>query len=156
DTQNSRVLEYSPPLSSGMNADLVFGQSGFTSKACNAATGIGSNTLCSPQGVAADVAGNLYVADTGNSRAVEFNTPLIVTSTPGSGDTVADLAFGVAHCNTTTNSLCHPSGLALDVAGNLYIADTYNNRTLEFYTPLYVTSVSGSGNTSADLVFGQL
>jgi sugar lactone lactonase YvrE len=151
DTLNSRVLEYNTPFTSGTTADKVFGQAGsFTSTTCNLA-GETKDTLCLPMGVAADGAGNLYVADTSNNRVLEYNTPLTT-------DTSADKVFGQGNvfttnvCNkgevTSANTLCQPAEVTTDGAGNLYVADTGNSRVLEYTTPL-------TTNTTADRVFGQ-
>ncbi|MDP9180348.1 MAG: hypothetical protein M3O21_01330, partial [Chloroflexota bacterium] len=60
-------------------------------------------------------------------------------------DTVADRVFGQGGsftsqtCNLdspTASGLCAPFGAALDAAGNLYVADLYNSRVLEYDTPL--------------------
>jgi sugar lactone lactonase YvrE len=171
DTQNNRVLEYNTPLVKGNTvANLVFGQNGFDSDTCNSggtAARPGPNSLCGPQAVTDDRFGNLYVADPGNRRVVEYNSPLRVTSNPGSGDITADRVFGQNNnfgttlCNLTgtvptATSLCSPLGVAVDNTANLYIADTQNGRLLEYYTPLTATSVSGSGDTRADAVLGKL
>ncbi|MBZ5565188.1 MAG: hypothetical protein LAP13_22555 [Acidobacteriia bacterium] len=81
--------------------------------------------LSSPSGVAADRAGNIFIADTGNHRVrrVQASTGIISTiagnGSPGfSGD------GGPA----TSASLMSPQGLAVDSDGNLWIADTGNNR----------------------------
>ena len=69
----------------------------------------GTVTLSSPAGTVVDLAGGLFVADTGNNRIVEIN------------------AQGVASVLTISGlspALSSPSGLAVDGAGNLYIADT--------------------------------
>ena len=106
-----------------------------------------------------DAAGNLYVADYINNRVLEYNTPLTLTVTPGSGDTVADRVFGqggsftsntcnLGLANPSASSLCNPVGVAVDAAGNLYVADYGNNRVLEYNTPL-------TTDTVADRVFGQ-
>ena len=117
-------------------ADRVFGQGGsFTSATCNLG-GISASSLCQPLDVAVDAAGNLYVADT-NSRVLEYNTPL----TTG---TVAGLVFGQGGSFTTNtpnnggisaSSLGDPTAMALDAAGNLYVADAGNNRVLEYDSP---------------------
>ena len=44
--------------------------------------------------------------------------------------------------------------MATDTAGNLYIADALNGRVLEYNTPLKVTAVTGSGDTTADAEIG--
>ncbi len=158
DSENSRVLEYTSPFAGcgsfpcvGAPASRVFGQGGsFTTAACNTG-GISANSLCVPFGVALDAAGNLYVSDSGNSRVLEYNTPLTT-------DTTADKVFGQGgnfssgSCDgigVSADSLCDPAGIALDGSSDLYIADASNNRVLEYNTPL-------NSNTTADTVFGQL
>ena len=147
DSNNHRVLEYNTPLTTDTVADRVFGQGGnFGTNACNNG-GISAGTFCDPEGVAVDGAGNLYVADRDNSRALEFNTPLTT-------DTIADRVFGqsgdftASFCDTTADALCNPDGLDVDGAGNLYIADEENSRVLEYDAPL-------TTDMTADRVFGQ-
>ena len=162
DSMNNRVLEYNAPLTSGASAALVFGQAGsFTSKACNFDTGgLQSSSaidLCAPSAAALDSMGNLYVADFTNSRVLEYNTPLNPGSgETGSGDTTADMVFGQGgnfasnKCNLggrSASSMCDPMGITVDNVGNLYIADGFNNRVLEYNTPR-------TTGTTADRVFG--
>ncbi len=158
DNSNNRVLGYDAPFSgcgsfpcvSG-NANHVFGQNGrFDSNAFNnAGPGTSANGLWGPLGVAVDLSGNLYVADQRNNRVLEYTTP--------TSDTTADRVFGqhgdltALSCNNggvSADSLCGPNGLSLDRSGNLYIADSSNNRVLEYDTPL-------TTDTTADRVFGQ-
>ena len=151
DNANNRVLEYNTPLTTDTVADRVFGQgaSQQTPATCHRRILPESHPQqpVLPEGVAVDAAGNLYVADRNNSRVLEYNTPLTVT-----GDTVADRVFGQpnfasATCNLGGDSgMCQPDGVAVDAAGNLYVAD--NNRVLEYNTPL-------TTDTVADRVFGQ-
>jgi len=72
--------------------------------------GLGLNC---PNGLAADFAGNLYIADSGNNRVVEVPAP-------GNG---APFAIG--------NGFSNPLGVAVDGAGNVYVADTGNSRLAE-------------------------
>jgi sugar lactone lactonase YvrE len=150
DQGNSRVLEYDDPFTTDTLPDLVFGQGGsFTSFACNKGGKINAATLCNPNGVAVDAAGNVYISDSGNSRALEYDLPLV-------SDVQADRVFGqngsftTATCNmggVSANSLCRPAALALDSAGNLYLEDNGNFRVLEYNSPLK--------SITANLVFGQ-
>ena len=81
-----------------------------------------SATLNSPQGIAVDASGNVYVADTVNAKVRKISNGTITTvagnGTPGyAGD-------GGAAASAQLNT---PVGLAIDKAGNLYIADLGNN-----------------------------
>jgi hypothetical protein len=136
DASNNRVVEYNSPLTTDTVADRVFGQGGsFTSDTCNLG-GISASSLCAPQATTLDAAGNLYIVDA-NSRVLEYNTPLVT-------DAVADRVFGQPDfssggCNQgatspSASSVCYPIGA--DSAGNLFVADTSNNRVLEYDTPL--------------------
>jgi sugar lactone lactonase YvrE len=153
DHDNQRVLAYLAPLSD-TTADFVFGQDGkMDSNACNLGGAVTKTTLCGPTGVSADGAGNLFVADYGNHRVLEYNTPL-------STDTSADKVFGqsnsfsTADCNkdgaVSAKTLCNPLFPNLDIAGNLFVTDYGNCRVLKYNTPL-----AAGGNTTADKVFGQ-
>ncbi|MBI2690223.1 MAG: hypothetical protein HYX27_28280 [Acidobacteria bacterium] len=75
--------------------------------------------LSVPFGVAFDSAGNLYIADTGNGRIRKVDTSGIITTVAGrgNGSTLGD--GGPA----TNAQLANPSDVAVDNAGNIYIAD---------------------------------
>jgi sugar lactone lactonase YvrE len=107
--------------------------------------------LCGPSALTIDAIGNLYVADTDNSRVLEYEMQLApgggTPGAPGSpGDTTADVVFGQGGDFTTSQcadgagsdpapsagGLCRPSGVALDASGNLYLVDNGNNRVLGF------------------------
>jgi sugar lactone lactonase YvrE len=176
DTLNSRVLGWSDvsAFTSGAAADFVIGQPDFLSDKCNnSSSGISDSTLCNPTGLALDSSDNLYVSDTGNSRVLEYTNPLGSCGSFPCVGPPADLVFGqggdftAANCNlgiikivVTADTLCIPHGVAVDAADNLYVADTDNNRVLEYYDPL---ATSGSnpgtpgapGDLTADMVFGQ-
>jgi sugar lactone lactonase YvrE len=81
--------------------------------------------LNSPAGVALDASGNLFVADTGNSRVrrVDARSGLI-TTVAGTGTTGFSGDGGAA----IGAQLDEPRGIAVDRAGNLFIADTFNHR----------------------------
>jgi DNA-binding beta-propeller fold protein YncE len=80
DTANNRLLEFNTPLKSGVTAAKVFGQdSDFTSSSCDFDTDNSvapAVDMCDPSGVVVDWSSNLYVADSDNSRVLEFNDPL--------------------------------------------------------------------------------
>jgi sugar lactone lactonase YvrE len=81
-------------------------------------------SLFNPSGVAVDAAGNLYIADTTNSRVRKVSTSGTITTVAGNGTPGFSGDGGPA----TNASLVYPSGVAVDAAGNLYIADSQNNR----------------------------
>ena len=150
DNGNNRVLEYNTPLTKDTTADLVFGQGGSFTVGTGDNGGVSAGSLFGPTAVALDASNNLYVADEGNSRVLEYDTPL-------TKDTTADTVFGqggdftLSTCNkggVSASSLCFPLAVALDASGNLYVADELNNRVLEYDTPL-------TKDTTADTVFGQ-
>ena len=92
-------------------------------------------------GVASDAVGNVYVADTSNSRVQKVDTSgtittLAVTGTPGfSGD------GGPA----TDAQLRYPYGLAADAVGNVYVSDSYNNRVRKVDLSGTITTLAGTG-----------
>ncbi len=165
DPGNNRVLGWSniSLFASHAPATIVIGQPNVYAGACNqnAASGAApsASTLCFPTSVAVDSAGRLYVADRENNRVLMYIAPFTT-------DRVADDVFGQdggfesGVCNApfgtpTAATLCKPSGVAVDAAGNLYASDTDNNRALEYNTPEAITAAAGSGDTTADRVFGQ-
>jgi sugar lactone lactonase YvrE len=83
-----------------------------------------------PQGLAVDSSGNLFIADTFNSRIRMVASSGIITTVAGGGTNRP--GDGVA---ATATPLCRPSGVAVDFASNLFIADTCGNRILKVSKP---------------------
>jgi DNA-binding beta-propeller fold protein YncE len=81
-------------------------------------------SLAHPAGVVFDSAGNLYLADLNNHIIREVNIAGIAITVAGTGEQ----GFS-GHGGAATGALLDsPAGVAVDSAGNIYIADTRNHR----------------------------
>jgi hypothetical protein len=118
----------------GTPVTVINGQSLASTKPISATTTFGGTALSGPMGIAVDGFTNIYIADTGNNRIVEAhqygavqtdNTVYIPSAT----------TFGAT-------KLSGPTGLAIDAAQNLYIADTGNNRVVKYSATGVATVVS--------------
>ena len=98
--------------------------------------------LDAPSNLALDAAGNLYIADGGNHRVRRVDLAGTIITVAGDGSR----GFGGDGGAATAAQLLRPSGLALDGAGNLYIADGGNHRVRRVDTAGIITSVAGDGN----------
>jgi len=155
DTGNNRVLVWkdSVRFRTGDPADLVIGQPNLTTAAANVDSSRGApsaTSLSGPQGIAVDPStGTLYVADAGNNRVLRYRRPVLQSGriTPdaviGQTDFVSSLSALVSAA-----SLNAPSGVAMGPNGDLFIADSGNNRVLEY-------AAGVSTGASAIRVFGQ-
>ncbi len=100
-----------------------------------------SAQLNAPQGLAVDSSGNLYVADTGNSRVRKITPGGAISTYAGS----SSAGFAGDGGSAGSAQLNLPMGLALDAAGNLYIADTGNNVVRKVTAAGTISTVAGSG-----------
>ena len=76
-----------------------------------------------PYGVAVDGAGNVYVADTANHSIRKITATGQVTTLAGNGTTA-----GIVNGTGVNARFNNPYGVAVDGAGNMYVADTLNHR----------------------------
>jgi uncharacterized protein (TIGR03437 family) len=113
--------------------------------------GPATSASVSPSAVAFDAAGNLYIADiSGRIRKVTNGTISTIAGSPGSG---APGSFGGDGGPATSAQLSQPRGIALDSSGNIYVADSANNRIRKIANGL-INTIAGSGSTSGLGGFG--
>src|SRR5205814_199854 len=93
-------------------------------------------------GIAVDVAGNLFIADSGNNRLRKITPEGVITTVAGNG--VPD--FSGDGGPATSASLGSPTGVAVDITGNIFIADTYNNRIRKVMPNGIITTIAGNGS----------
>lgn len=103
-----------------------------------------SASLFAPYGVAVDPSGNLYFAETGADRVRKVTTEGIISTVAGN----VDFSFPNFHFPDEAPSLWHPSGVAVQASGDIYIADTDNRRIQKVAPDGVISTVAGTGNSS--------
>ncbi|MBI3416032.1 MAG: hypothetical protein HY043_12095 [Verrucomicrobia bacterium] len=153
DSSNHTIRKITP-------AGAVTTLAGLAAKLGSADGAGGAARFYNPQGVAVDKGGNVYVADNGN-HTIRKITPAGVVST------LAGLAGfynrGSADGTGSAARFIHPSGLAVDAKGNVYVADSYNHTIRKVTLAGEVTTLGGlagaGGNmdgTGSDVRFSTL
>jgi hypothetical protein len=105
-----------------------------------------------PDGVAVDAAGNLFIADTANGRIRKVSTSGIITTVAGNppptnlapGE-IGSQGFSGDGGPATAAQLNYPDGVAVDAAGNLFVADTNNSRIRKVSTSGIIITIAGTG-----------
>ncbi|MFI5161783.1 MAG: NHL repeat-containing protein [Sphingobacteriales bacterium] len=99
-------------------------------------------TFSSPDDVAVDAAGNLYIADYGNNLIRKITPAGIVSTVAGNG------TIGAVDATGTLASFNGPAGIAIDVAGNIYVADSGNNLIRKITSGGVVSTLAGTRATA--------
>jgi sugar lactone lactonase YvrE len=147
DTGNNRILIYNTSVDQIGNPAVVLGQTDFLSGDANRGTGMpAANTFNIPGSVAKDSAGNLYVADAGNSRVLIFRPPF--STGMKASVVIGQHGFTSDNVSNTATGMGSPYSVAIDSKGNLWVSDDTNSRVLE-YTPPF------SNGMAATLALGQ-
>jgi uncharacterized protein (TIGR03437 family) len=135
DQHNNRVRRVSPQgiiTTFAGNGSHSFGGNGGPAAAAS---------LDFPGGLAVDAAGNVYISDTHNNQVRRVAPNGVITAFAGAGDH----GFGGDGGPAVRAALDFPAGLAVDAAGNLYIADQHNDRIRRVSPDGMITTVAGTG-----------
>jgi sugar lactone lactonase YvrE len=124
-------------ITPGQGVTVVAGGGGSTADGVPAT----SARLSNPAGIAFDAAGNLFIADRTDGRIRKVALDGTISTVAGNGM----VGFAGDGGPATAAALAHPSGIAIDSAGNLYIADTGNNRIRKVGIDGRISTVVGTG-----------
>ena len=103
-------------------------------------TGAGA-TFNNPQGMALDAQGNIYVADAFNNRIRKITPSGTVTTIAGNGTA----GYSGDKGNALNAQFYGPRGVAVDVQGNVFVADFGNNVIRQINTSGIITTIAGNG-----------
>jgi sugar lactone lactonase YvrE len=134
-------------FTNGQAASLVLGQPNFTSRSVPTT----ARGMSAPSDVAIDpTSGKVFVVDGGNSRVLRFASGAALVSGAAAEGVLGQSDFTSSDYATTASTMRFPSGVAVDSAGRLWVADWYNSRVLRF------DGAAGKANGApADGVLGQ-
>jgi DNA-binding beta-propeller fold protein YncE len=105
-----------------------------------------ASPLRAPAGVAVDASGDVFIADETANVVAKVTTAGLLSIFAGRASGLA----GTPTAGTATNSRLHtPTGVATDAAGDLYIADTANNRVEEVTPADRLSVLAGTGFSGA-------
>lgn len=136
DTDNHRIRKISGTTITTVagNGEQAFSGDGASATAAG---------IDSPNGVAVDAAGKIYIGDTRNQRVRVVDATGMISTLAGNGSK----AYGGDGGAAAGASLARPRGLSVDAQGNIYIADSDNNRIRVIATTgKIISTVAGNGS----------
>ena len=140
DTGDNRICKISPAGSNGYLSGIITLYAGGGTEDFGGGVPATSARLNAPTGVAVDASGNLFIADTGSNRICEVSRDGSMINTFAGGGETMDFGGGVLATSAQFNA---PTGVAVDAFGNLFIADTGNNRICKVDGDPMIITVAG-------------
>ncbi|NUQ80532.1 MAG: T9SS type A sorting domain-containing protein [Bacteroidetes bacterium] len=157
-TTVSRILRWNQAhlKESGAPADGVLGQADFTSGSRNRGGSANANTLSSPNGIAVDSVGTLWVSDGLNNRILWFTNASAKADGSDADGVLGQNSFTTTVTSGNANNVLTPVGIAVDDNGNLYIGDTGNRRVMVWYDAGEKPSGASADRVLGQAAFGQI
>jgi sugar lactone lactonase YvrE len=148
DQANSRVLRFNSAAmkANGASADGVLGWPNFTTNGF----GTTQSKFFTPQAVAVDPSGNLFVADGSNHRVLRFNNASTKANGANADGVLGQVDFTSNAKGTSADKISNPISLAVDKNGNLYVGERGNCRVT-----IFLNAASKANGASADIVLGK-
>jgi uncharacterized protein (TIGR03437 family) len=100
--------------------------------------------LSAPNGLLFDATGALYISDSGNNRLAKFVPPSAFSNFAGN----LTSGFSGDGGPALSAKLAKPVGIAMDTAGNVYVADANNSRIRKVTTDGIITTIAGIGGAN--------
>lgn len=135
DYQNNRIRKITPL---GIVSTFAGSTAGYADGTGTAAK------FNSPIGIAVDAANNIYVSETSGNRIRKITPDGVVTTIAGDG------SFGYQDGNGVGTKFDQPLGIELDTSGNLYVADSGNNRIRKITPDGTVRTIAGNTQGYSD------
>jgi sugar lactone lactonase YvrE len=148
DCVNNRIVRFagSQAVVTGGTGEAAFGQSDLVSSLA----GTTQSKVNCPGEVFVDSAERLWVADTTNNRVLRWDSADAALSGQPATVVLGQPNFTTSTAGTSATKMAYPEGIFVDAAGNLWVADSGNNRVLRFFD-----AANKPSGAAADSVLGQ-